>query len=147
VQAKKRSGTPSAASSSSKQPEQFILFLDESLDSGSVATALRAAGAQVERLTDHFAKGTADEVWLEQAGKEGWIVLTRDKRIRYRKLERIALKMAGVRAFVFTGGNVTVLETGQILVRALPRIRAICGKVAGPFVYHIGRSGKPLRMD
>jgi len=147
VQAKKQSGTPSAASSTSKQPDQFRLFLDESLDSDSVATALRAAGAHVERLTDHFAKGTPDEVWLERAGRESWIVLTRDKRIRYRKLERIALKMAGVRAFVFTGGNVTILETGQILARALPRIREICVNETGPFIFHLGRSGKPLRMD
>lgn len=147
MQAKKQSGTPSAASSTSKQPDQVRLFLDESLDSDSVATALRAAGAHVERLTDHFAKGTTDEVWLERAGRESWIVLTRDKRIRYRKLERIALKMAGVRAFVFTGGNVTILETGQILARALPRIREICANDGGPFIYHLGRSGKPLRMD
>ena len=103
MQAKKQSGTPSAASSTSKQPDQFRLFLDESLDSDSVATALRAAGAHVERLTDHFAKGTPDEVWLERAGRESWIVLTRDKRIRYRKLERIALKMAGVRAYFAWG--------------------------------------------
>lgn len=147
MQAKRRSGTPSAANSTSRQPEQIRLFLDESLDSDAVATALRDAGALVERLTDHFPKGTADEVWLERAGKEGWVVLTRDKRIRYRKLERIALKMAGVRAFVFTGGNVTIKETGQILVLALIHIRRICEKESGPFVCHIGRSGKPVRMD
>lgn len=147
MQAKKRSGTPSAASSTSKQPEQISLFLDESLDSDSVAAALRKAGALVERLTDHFPKGTADEVWLERAGTEGWIVLTRDKRIRYRKLERLAMKIAGVRAFVFTGGNVTIQDTGEILARALSSIRRICAIQVGPFVYHIGRSGKPVRMD
>ena len=72
-----------------------------------------AYGATVERLTDHFSKGTPDEKWLAEAGRKRWIVLTRDKRIRYRQLERLALQKAGVRAFVFTGGNVTIEDAGR----------------------------------
>jgi hypothetical protein len=88
-----------------------------------------------------------DELWLTEAGKNGWIVLTRDKRIRYRKLERDALQAANVRAFVFTGGNVTARETGAILARALRKMDRICQSVPGPFIYHLGRSGNPVRMD
>ena len=147
MQAKKRSGTPSAASSTSKPPEPLTFFLDESLDSLSVVTALREAGAAVERLTERFPKGTQDEVWLAEAGRNDWIVLTRDKRIRCRQLERLALQAAKVRAFVFTGGNVTAKETGAILAGALGRIAKIAQADPGPFNYHIGRSGKPARMD
>lgn len=98
MQAKKRSPTRSAASSGSKPPEPLTLFLDESLDSLSVVTALRDAGATVERHTEHFARSVADDVWLTEAGKNGWIVLTRDKRIRYRQLERLALQAAPSRS-------------------------------------------------
>ncbi len=100
MQAKKRSGTRSAAKSTSKPLEPVTFFVDESLDSLSVVSALRDAGASVQRLTDHFPKGTPDEVWLAEAGRNGWVVLTRDKRIRYRQLERLALQAAKVRAFV-----------------------------------------------
>ena len=144
---KKPSGTPSAASSSSRPPEPLTLFLDESLDSDSIAQALAAAGASVERLTGHFPKGTDDRTWLSLAGSKAWVVLTRDKRIRYRRLERLALHAAQVRAFVFTGGNVTLSETASILARAVPRIRKICAQEAGPFIFHIGVAGKPRRMD
>ena len=144
---KKPSGTPSAASSSSKRPEPLTLFLDESLDSDSIAAALSSAGVQVERLTRHFPKGTDDRDWLSLAGARGWIVLTRDKRIRYRRLERLALQMAGVRAFVFTGGNVTLADTAAALVAALAAIADICAAEAPPFIYHLGRTGKPRRMD
>jgi len=147
VQAKKRSGTQSAASSTSKPPEPLTFFLDESLDNLTVATALCEAGARVERSTVHFAKGTKDEVWLAKAGQNGWIVLTRDKRIRYRQLERLALRAAKVRAFVFTGGNVTSKDTGAILAGALRRMTNIARADPGPFIYHIGRTGKPVRMD
>ncbi len=144
---KKPSGTRSAASSSSRPPEPLTLFLDESLDATVVVDALREAGATVVRLTDHFEKGTEDRVWLERAGAKGWIVLTRDQRIRYRRLELLALQAARVRAFVFTGGNVDMKNTGAILASALPRIERIARKDPGPFIYHIGRSGKPIRMS
>lgn len=143
---KKPSGTRSAANSSSRPPEPLTLFLDESLDSDSIAQALVAAGAIVERLTKHFPKGTDDRVWLSHAGTNGWVVLTRDKRIRYRKLERLALQSAGVKAFVFTGGNVTIADTAIILAAALQSIAAICRKEPGPFIYHFGRTGKPRRV-
>jgi len=147
VPTKKPSGTPSAANSHSKPPEALTLFLDESLDSDSIAQALEATGATVERLTRHFPKGTDDRTWLSFAGSNGWIVLTRDKRIRYRRLERLALQVARVRAFVFTGGNVTIGETGTLLARAFAEMRDICSREQGPFVYHIGRGGRPRRMD
>jgi hypothetical protein len=108
---------------------------------------LRDAGAIVERHTDHFARGVADDVWLTEAGKNGWVVLTRDKRIRYRQTERLALQAAKVRAFVFTGGNVTAKDTGALLTRALDRIQRISGDNLGPFIYHIGKSSKPVKMD
>lgn len=144
---KKPSGTPSAANSRSKPPEPLTLFLDESLDSDSIAQALATAGATVERLTRHLPKGTDDRTWLTFAGSRNWVVLTRDKRIRYRHLERLALQAARVRAFVFTGGNVTLAETAAILGGAIEEIRDICDHEVGPFLYHIGRAGKPRRMS
>jgi predicted nuclease of predicted toxin-antitoxin system len=147
MQAKKRSGTRSAAKSSSKPLEPITYFVDESLDSHSVVNALREAGAKVERLTEHFPKGTLDETWLAQAGRNSWVVLTRDKRIRYRQLERTALREAKVRAIVFTGGNVTGADTALILVSALGRLEKLARGDSGPFIYHIGISGKPVRME
>ena len=144
---KKPSGTRSAASYSSKPPEPLSVFLDESLDSDSIAQALTDAGVTVERLTRHFPKGTPDGRWLAFAGGKGWIVLTRDKRIRYRRLERLALQAANVRAFVFTGGNVTLAETAAILARSVRHMEVVCVRDRGPFLYHIGLAGKPRRMD
>ena len=134
-------------SSTSRPPESLQFFLDESLDSPSVVTPLRDASARLVRATDVFPRGTPDSVWLTAAGKEGWVVLTRDKRIRYRMLERMALESARVRTFVFTGGNVTGRETGEILVRAVPKIERIARSEPGPFIYHLGKAGKPIRMD
>jgi predicted nuclease of predicted toxin-antitoxin system len=146
VPTRKRFGTQSAASSTERQPEPLVYFLDESLDGPTVATALREAGATVVRATECFPRGTADEVWLAEAGRNRWIVLTRDKRIRYRQLELLALHEARVRTFVFTGGNVTLKDTATILVGALKHMVRIARADPGPFIYHLGRAGRPVRM-
>ncbi len=44
----------------------------------------------------------ADEVWLRDAGKNDWIVLTKDDAIRRRPAERDALTEAAVRVFCLT---------------------------------------------
>jgi len=111
-----------------------------------VVDALRNAGADVRRLTQEFERGTDDQVWLQHARAKGLLVLTRDKRIRYRQLELGALQAARFRAFVFTGGNVTMQETANILTRALPKIGHICTAQRGPFIYHIGSETKLIRM-
>lgn len=111
-----------------------------------VVEALRNAGTNIKRLTEEFVRGTPDQDWLQHAGQQGWVVLTRDTRIRYRQLERAALHAARVKAFVFTGGNVTMQETADILTRALPKVERICKSEHGPFIYHIGSGAKPIRM-
>ena len=46
---------------------------------------LKAGGLTVERHGDHFAPDTPDEAWLAEVGRRGWIVLTHDRRIRYKR--------------------------------------------------------------
>jgi hypothetical protein len=137
----------SAASSTERSPEELVYFLDESIDSETIATALRDAGANVVRATERFPRGTPDEAWLAEAGKNKWVVLTRDKRIRYRELEKRSLHQANVRAFVFTGGNVTVKDTAALLAGALGDLGRIARSDPGPFIYNIGRAGNPTKMS
>lgn len=111
-----------------------------------IAQALRISGALVVRATERFARGTTDEIWLSEAGRHGWVVLTRDQRIRYRQLERISLEAAKVRAFVFTGGNVRMADTAAILVHALPAIERIARRELPPFIYNITKAGKLNRV-
>lgn len=132
---------------SSKQPESFVLYLDESIDSATLAEALAGSGTDVRRALDNFPRGTPDEVWLASVGEKGWVVLTRDRRIRYRQLEKLALQEAGLKAFVFTGGNATVAQTTAIVLKALPKMKTLCVSQPGPFIYHIGLGGVPIKVS
>ena len=131
----------SGANSNSKLPEPLVFFLDRSIGKLKVATALRQAGAQVAVHDDHFQPDTRDEDWLTEAGQEGWVVLTKDQRIRYRTIEREALMQAGVRAFVLTAGNIDGTEMAEIFVKALPKIRRFAAKYSPPFIATVSRSG------
>lgn len=117
------------------------VFLDRSLGRRVVAEALRAAGVEVHIHDDHFPQDTTDEEWLLEVGRQGWIVLTKDDRIRYRPQERAALIHANVRAFVLVGGNLSATAMAEIFVRALPAMQHFVDRYPPPFIARIARSG------
>src|SRR5919108_6403802 len=114
---------PSAASSRSKPHNSFHLIPGSQPWEKLVADALRWAGADVRVHDDHFSPNARDEEWLSEVGRLLWVVLTKDTRIRYREIERVALMNARVRAFVLTAKNLQGSEIANIFVRALPTIQ------------------------
>lgn len=108
--------------------------------------ALRSAGLDVVAHDDVFPPGTPDEEWLRKAGQQGWIVLTKDKKIRYRKLERRALERAAVGAFVLTGKDLTGEEIARALVGAIPRILRFVRKTPRPFIATVTSGGRVKRL-
>jgi PIN like domain len=95
-----------------------------------------------ERHLSHFSRGTPDEIWLPLVGKNRWILLTADKRIRYSFLEKRALQRNGVREFVFASGNLSGQDMAAALERALPKMQRLCHRYATPFVAAITRTGE-----
>jgi predicted nuclease of predicted toxin-antitoxin system len=117
-------------------------LLDASLGSGKVLRALQAAGAYILLVDDLYPPATADEVWLTEAGKQGWIVLSKDKYIRRRIHERQALLDHDVAAFILTSGSLTGDEMAEIMVKALPKIKAFVANYPRPFIAKVVRSGE-----
>jgi len=128
--------------SNSKPPEPSTFFVDHSLGNKKVAAALRLIGVPVEVHEDHFPINARDEEWILEVGQRGWIVLTKDDRIRYRLVERAALVKAQVAMFTLTSGNLTGEEMAQAFVKALPRIYRFLAKHRPPFIARITRSGE-----
>jgi len=133
---------PSAASSGSKLREALVFFIDRSLGRKIVAQALREVGEIIQIHDDHFAPDAKDEDWLAEVGKRGWIVLTKDDRIRYRVTERSALTSAKVGAFVLTSTQLQGTEMAAAFVKALPRIKRLIANHTPPFIGRVSRNGK-----
>jgi len=116
---KKRSA---ANSVSQKPPEKLVFFL--------------------EIHDDHFTQDAKDEEWLQVAGEKGWIVITRDERIRYRAAARQVIRRAKVRMFVLVAhGNLRIETLAEIFLKALSRVRVITPQQKRPFIAKIWRDG------
>ncbi|MGA9999813.1 MAG: hypothetical protein WBQ04_06820 [Candidatus Acidiferrales bacterium] len=125
------------------QLEEFVLYLDENLcNSIAIQETLRRLEIRFERHLSHFSRGALDEAWLPSVGKNGWILLTTDKRMRYNLLERRALEQNHVREFVFASGNLSGAEMAAILEKALRKMQRICRRFEPPFVAAISRTGE-----
>lgn len=135
----KKSTKRSAASS--RQPD-FTLFLDRSLGKFTVAECLRSAGATVKIHDDLFPQSSPDDEWLTKVGEMGWIGLTKDRRIRFRRNEITAAKAANARVFVLTAGNLTGREIGAAFIAALPSIYRLATRETPPFVARVTKNGR-----
>jgi predicted nuclease of predicted toxin-antitoxin system len=134
---KKRSG----ANSRLKPPKPPVFFIDRSLGKKAVADALRQANLEVHVHDEYFPRDARDEEWLAEVGRRGWVVLTKDTRIRYRAAELAALMRSGVTAFVLTSGNLRGAEMAEIFLKALPAICRLVARYTPPFVASVTKSG------
>jgi hypothetical protein len=116
------------------------LFLDRSLGRHQVPHALRAAGLTVRTLAEEYGipadEHVADAEWLARAGDQGWPVLMKDERIRYRPAERTALTAHRVQAFCLTSGNLLAVEMAARYLAVIDDIAAAC-REPGPFLYAV----------
>lgn len=105
-----------------------------------MANALRHAEATVEIHNDHFPQDARDDTWLLDVGKRGWVVLTKDDRIRYRATELAAVVSARVALFALSSGKLTGEEMAQAFIAALPRMSHVLATHRPPFIAKVTRS-------
>ena len=90
-------------------------------------------GLRVECHDDHFDDGTPDSKWLSRCGKEGWIAVTRDKRIR--RDDRSIVSIVKSRAKVLTLiGTWPHDELAKNLVNSVYVIEREVQKQLAPFI-------------
>ena len=124
------------------RPESLVIYLDENhCNNKKILSVLQGAGIPVERHLDHFLRGTPDEEWLPLVGSQGWVLLTTDKRIRYRLNERRAVLTHRIRLFYFSKNDLSGSQMASALELALPEIQKICDQEEPPFFAAISRIG------
>lgn len=126
-----------------KRREQVKFYVD-----ASVPVAVRQALAVVRDDIVYAGQPgapkerTADRDWLPVAGRYGWVVLMRDKKIRTRRWERDALINAGLRTFCLTGaGSYSRWETLRLLAARWNRIEEYAREVPGPYICSVTWDG------
>jgi predicted nuclease of predicted toxin-antitoxin system len=140
------SGKPFASSTDSR-PDPPALFIDRCAWSGALGRALTEAHIEFVAHHDRFEHDAPDEFWLAAAADQGWLVVTRDQRIRYRANELAAMRRARLHVFVFTQGGLTGAETGNIIVRCHTAMLRCAAYMPAPAFFSLTRSGdvNPLK--
>lgn len=129
-------------SSSRVSPPDVTFFTDRDLGR-KIPNRLREAGVDVEAHDDHFGPTTADVDWLRKVARRGWVVLSKNRRIRYTPLEIEALMTSGAACFMLIGKRPHA-ELADNLVQALPKVREFLTKHEAPFIAKIYR---PPRVE
>jgi len=111
------------------------------LESKTVIEALVDAGLAIQLHGDLFAPDCPDVEWLPEVAKNRWALLTKDKGIRRRPIERQALLIPGARSFILTAGEVTGQEIAETFIRHLNRIQRIARNEKPPFIATVTRDG------
>lgn len=124
--------------SSPEQPPRF--FLDRSLGRNALPGALRADGWDIITLAEHYGvpadEQVADVDWIEEAAKQGWLILMKDKRIRHRPAEIDAVVAHKARCFVITRGDLPSAEMVKRFVANKTPIFAVAAS-PGPYIYSV----------
>jgi hypothetical protein len=115
-------------------------LVDRSLSQVLLPTELRGAGLTVRTLTEVYgeraAQGTEDTAWIALAAQRGWVVLTKDDRIRRRPAERQATEDGKVRVFCLTNAGLTFAEQAGCFIGNRFRIIQASRK-PGPYLYGV----------
>jgi len=114
-----------------------VYFTDRDLGK-QFGEILKAGGLTVERHSGHFAPDAPDEEWLAEVSKRGWIVLTHDRRIRYKPNERDAVMRRGVGLLVIIG-KAPFPDLARAFVATLPRIENFLASHDPPFIAKVYR--------
>jgi hypothetical protein len=109
-----------------------------------LSNGLKAFGEDTCHLNDWFEKGTKDEVWLQYIGENGWFLITVDKRIRRRPVEKEALKKYKVGAFFLSGKQMGRWNYIKQIVNCWEKIKAITMSESPPFAYQVNRYGTDI---
>jgi hypothetical protein len=135
---KKRSG----ASYRSRRDSPLELFVDRCLGKNLLPDSLRKLPNLVVHIhDDHFAPDEQDHLWLPKVASKGWIILTKDKDIRHRKLELDAVLANDATMLTFGKGDYSAQEMAHAFHLALPKIKRAVAGYFPPLIARISRGG------
>jgi PIN like domain len=119
-----------------------VFFIDHCLGTEKVAQRLRQAGVEAHVLVEAGFSADSDDVeWLPVVAARGWAVLTKDKRIRRRAIERQAIHESGAGAFILAASGLGGDAIAEALAQALPRMIKIWNTRARPFIATVNARG------
>jgi len=127
------------------------VFVDRNMGARVVPEALRRAGWNVVTMDERYgvveSQSVPDTQWIEEAARNGDLLLCKDRRITTRPLEVEAIVRASAQVLVMASGSATAADMIDDLLSSESRIDALASRREGPWVYAVRRDGiRPMRL-
>lgn len=134
--------TKPSGTNSTKPLDSLTFFTDQDTSCEVLIGELISAGATVVKLRDMYDPDAPDEKWLEEVSQKKWLILSRNKRIRYVKsqLDKI-IKYNGRAFFVTSPKNLTGDQMAERIRICIPGIAAAAKADEGPFIMKLSSLG------
>lgn len=129
-------------------PPSARFYVDENLD-GRFAEVLVAGGVDVVRCKELGLRAVPDAIWIPRVTRLGLIIVTGDRLIRYRAMEREALRSSRSRVLFIRVGNAKHDDLGRIFVDSLSVVQRFVERHSAPWLVTLGRPpafGRPGRI-
>ena len=111
----------------------MTFFIDSCLGTG-IKQHLIDMGLDVVHHDEVFAQGTADTDWIPVVATNQWLVLTRDRNIKKRKLTIQAIIEGPLRFFAIGSGQADLPTLVAVVRNNLLSIAALAQHMPAPFV-------------
>lgn len=99
-------------------------------------------------LEPEFSHDAPDPVWLAAAGEAGWLVISKDKKLRTRRENWEAIRDYGVGCFVLTHSTALPRwQALQFLTLHLDQMIKLFEETSRPFIFSVNAQGKFTRFD
>jgi hypothetical protein len=120
-----------------------VIFFDRSIPRG-VAEAVKQVREDACWLEDVFEEGwIKDREWIPEVGARGWLVISKDKKIRTRPEERRAVKENNVGCFILNYKQpLNRWEILKLVTSTLDEMEEKFANTPRPFMFLIDRNGR-----
>jgi hypothetical protein len=125
-----------------------VTFFFDNTFPHQIPALLRLMDVDAIHLSERFPQDTKDVVWLPEASRHGWIVITGDQNIRTRPAERVALEQANLITFFAYKGFTKQGRWDQVIwiVKHWRAIETHAGKSPRGMSYEVNVNGKITKL-
>lgn len=112
-----------------------VTFLFDENSPSRLVRSLRELGQEAFHVYDVNLRKAPDEMVLRYAGERGWCMVSSDRRILHRPLERAVLKELGMGAFFLNDTIRGLCKISRTVYRHWPEMKRLAGSERNPFLY------------
>ena len=130
-------------------PPNPTLFIDRNSGGRKFKDLITAAGITVVLHDEHFTDPkTADDVWVEEISRLGWIMVTGDGKTRMSPLFLAALERSAARVFFLSALNGATYEgKAQCVIDAYEKMVKISTEREPPLFWQFNKGGEVYAVD